>query len=38
VAREVGDARALSKDLMNRLSAIEAKLVARSRIERVAAS
>jgi hypothetical protein len=38
VAREVGDARAISKDLMNRLSAIEAKLVARSRIERVAAS
>ena len=38
VAREVGDARALSKDLMDRLAAIEAKLVARSRIERMAAS
>jgi len=30
VAREVGDARALSKDLMGRLAAIEAKLVSRS--------
>jgi DNA-binding transcriptional MerR regulator len=38
VAREVGDARALSKDLMSRLVAIEKRLTSRPRIERVAAS
>jgi hypothetical protein len=38
VAREVGDARGLSKDLMVRLSAIEDRLTSRTRVERVAAS
>jgi len=38
VVRDVGDARALSRDLIDRLTAIESKLVARARIERVAAS
>ncbi len=38
VAREVGDARSLSKDLLARLTAIETKLTSRTRIETVAAS
>jgi hypothetical protein len=38
VVRDVGDARAISRDLIERLSAIESKLVARARIERVAVS
>jgi hypothetical protein len=38
VAREVGDARGLSKDLMVRLCAIEDRLTSRTRVERVAAS
>ena len=38
VAREVGDARSLSKDLLARLSAIETKLTSRARMETVAAS
>jgi hypothetical protein len=38
VAREVGDARSLSKDLLARLSAIETKLTSRARLETVAAS
>jgi hypothetical protein len=38
VAREVSDARHLSKDLMARLEAIETKLTSRARMETVAAS
>lgn len=38
VAREVRDARALSKDLMARLGTIEDRLTSRPRIDRVAAS
>jgi hypothetical protein len=38
VARDVGDARAISRDLIERLGTIESKLVARARIERVAVS
>jgi hypothetical protein len=38
VVRDVGDARAISRDLIERLSSIESKLVARARIERVAVS
>ena len=38
VAREVSDARHLSKDLMARLEAIESKLTSRARMETVAAS
>jgi hypothetical protein len=38
VAREVAGARALSKDLMARLEAIEAKLGARTKMEKLAAS
>jgi len=38
VARDVGDARSLSKDLLARLAAIETKLTSRTRIETVAAS
>ncbi|MFZ5891545.1 MAG: hypothetical protein ACOY0T_10880 [Myxococcota bacterium] len=38
VARDVGDARSLSKDLLARLSAIETKLTSRARMETVAAS
>lgn len=38
VAREVGDARGLSKDLMARLCAIEDRLTSKTRVERVAAS
>jgi hypothetical protein len=37
-AHEVGEARALSRDLVGRFRAIEAQLTARARIERVAAS
>ncbi|MEZ4224995.1 MAG: hypothetical protein R3B13_28840 [Polyangiaceae bacterium] len=38
VARDVKDARGISRDLMSRLSQIEARLSSRARIERVAAS
>lgn len=38
VAREVGDARALSRDLLARFGAIEAQLTSRARLEHVAAS
>lgn len=38
VAREVSDARALGRDLLARLGAIEAQLTSRGRLERVAAS
>jgi hypothetical protein len=38
VAREVGDARSLSRDLLARLVAIETKLTTRTRMETVAAS
>lgn len=38
VARDVGDARSLSKDLLARLTAIETKLTSRARMETVAAS
>ncbi len=38
VARDVGDARSLSKDLLARLAAIETKLTNRARMETVAAS
>jgi DNA-binding transcriptional MerR regulator len=38
VAREVGDAHLLSKDLLARLSAIETKLTSRARMETVAVS
>jgi hypothetical protein len=38
VAREVKDARGLSKDLLSRLGSIEARLSSRARLERVAAS
>ncbi len=38
VAREVRDARALSKDLLTRLVSIEDRLASRAKIERVAAS
>lgn len=38
VAREVGDARAISKDLLARLSAIETRLTSQPRVARVAAS
>lgn len=38
VAREVGDARAISKDLLVRLSAIETRLTSQPRVERAAAS
>jgi len=38
VAREVGDARVLSRDLLARLVAIETKLTARPRMETAAAS
>ena len=38
VARQVGDARAIGKDLLARLVAVEGRLTARQRIERMAAS
>ncbi len=38
VARQVGDARTLSRDLMARLRGIESRLTARHQVERVAAS
>jgi DNA-binding transcriptional MerR regulator len=38
VARDVNDARALSKDLLARLGAIESRLTSRSKIERAVAS
>lgn len=38
VARDVGDARSLSRDLLARLTAIETKLTSRARMETVAAS
>jgi DNA-binding transcriptional MerR regulator len=38
VAREVGDARAISKDLLLRLEAIETRLTSQARVERAAAS
>jgi len=38
VAREVGDARSLSKDLVARLTAIETRLTSKARMETVAAS
>jgi DNA-binding transcriptional MerR regulator len=38
VAREVGEARALSRDLLGRLEAIEARLTSRAKLERAAAS
>jgi len=38
VAREIGDARTLSKDLLARLVAIETRLTSRARLEHVAAS
>lgn len=38
VARDVGDARSLSRDLLARLAAIETKLTSRTRMETVAAS
>jgi DNA-binding transcriptional MerR regulator len=38
VAREVSDARALSRDLLSRLETIEARLTSRPRLERAAAS
>lgn len=38
VARDVGDARSLSRDLLARLTAIETKLTSRVRMETVAAS
>lgn len=38
VTREVGDARAISKDLLMRLSAIENRLTSQARVERAAAS
>jgi hypothetical protein len=38
VAREVGDAHLMSKDLLARLSAIETKLTSRARMETVAVS
>jgi DNA-binding transcriptional MerR regulator len=38
VARDVGDARSLSKDLLARLVAIESRLTSRARMETVAAS
>ena len=38
VAREVGDARAISKDLLMRLTAIETRLTSQPRVERAAAS
>ncbi len=38
VARELGDARSLGKDLISRLAAIETKLASRARMETVVAS
>ena len=38
VSREVGDARALSKELLSRLAAIEARLTSQAKVGRVAAS
>ena len=38
VARQVSEARALSRDLLGRLEAIEARLTSRPRLERAAAS
>ena len=38
VARQVGDARSVSKDLLARLRVIESRLTSRQRVERVAAS
>jgi DNA-binding transcriptional MerR regulator len=38
VSREVGDARALSKELLSRLASIEARLTSQAKVGRVAAS